>query len=127
MNEFIINVIFFIVVTFLFLAISQLNWNFNPIIKPPKLVQQVTLETMDNMYVRINPIDSFCDSFLGDASNLDGACKRLTKDSCFKTDCCVYTDENKCVAGSEHGPTFKTDPEGNSIENRYFYHLGVKY
>ena len=129
-NTFIMNnyldIIFFIVFTFLFLAISQLKWNFNSNISPPKLIQQVTLETMDNMDLNIHPISSFCESFLGDASNLEPACNRLTQESCSKTSCCVYTDVNKCVAGSKHGPTFKSDKDGNPINNSFFYHLNEK-
>ena len=122
-----INILFFIIFTFLFLAISQSKWDFDSTVPPPKLIQQVTLETMDNMDVStlIDPINSFCASFLGDASNLEKACHRLTNESCNQTACCVYTD--KCVAGSKHGPTFRTDPEGNSINNKYYYHLGMKY
>jgi hypothetical protein len=121
-----LNIIFFIVFSFLFLAISQLKWNFNPNVPPPKLIQQVTMETMENIDLNINPVGGFCESFLGDSSNLEPACNRLTKESCFETSCCVYTDTNKCVAGSKHGPTFKTDSQGNNINNKFFYHLGVK-
>lgn len=133
MNDFLknnyLNIFFFVVFTFLFLAISQTKWNFNPTIPPPKLIQQVTLETMDNMDLSdlIDPINSFCASFLGDASNLEKACNRLTDESCHKTSCCVYTDKYKCIAGSKHGPTFRTDPKGNSIDHTYYYHLGKKY
>ena len=118
--------IVFIVFIFLFLALSQLKWNFNPNVPPPKLVQQVTMETMENLDLNINPIGGFCESFLGDSSNLEPACNRLTKQSCFETPCCVYTDANKCVAGSKHGPTFKTDVDGNDIDNKFYYHLGEK-
>jgi hypothetical protein len=121
-----LNIFFCVVFTFLFLSISQLKWNFNPTLPPPKLIQQVTIETMENMDLNINPIDGFCNSFLGDASNLDIACNRLTEDSCSKTSCCVYTDLQKCVAGSVDGPTFKTDKNGNAINNSFFYHLGKK-
>ena len=130
-----LNIFFFVVFSFLFLSLSQLKWNFNPDIPPPKLIQQVTIETMEpmkilesmeNLDLNINPVGGFCESFLGDSSNLEPACNRLTKKSCFETPCCVYTDANKCVAGSKHGPTFKTDMEGNSIDNKFFYHLGEK-
>jgi hypothetical protein len=116
----------------LFLSISQLKWNFNPNIPPPKLIKQYTLETMTNMEkdedsLKINPSDGFCESFLGDSYNLDQTCKRLTKDRCSKTSCCVYTNNNQCVAGSKHGPTFKTDKQGNGIPVDYFYYKGIRY
>lgn len=117
-----LNIIFVIVFTFLFLAISQSKWNFNPNIPPPKLLQQITLETMENM----DTVNSFCKSFLGDAGSLESACNRLTEESCSKTSCCVYTDMNKCVAGSKHGPTFKSYKDGNPIKNSFFYYLGEK-
>ena len=125
-----LNIIFFIIFTFLFLSISQLKWDFNPNIPPPKLIKQYTWETMTNMdsdFLKINPSDGFCESFLGDAYNLDQACKRLTKNRCLKTSCCVYTNNNECVAGSKHGTTFKTDKQGNSINVDYYHHQGIKY
>ena len=133
-----LNIIIFVIFTFLFLTISQLKWNFNPDIHPPKLIKEYTWETMTNMekemkkdmdadFLKINPSDGFCESFLGDASNLEISCNKLTKDRCFKTSCCVYTDNNKCVAGSEQGPTFKTDEKGNPVAYNYYYHKGIKY
>jgi len=137
-----LNIIFVTLVMFLFLTISQLKWNFDPVIPSPTLIQQVTLETMenyinnnnnnnnnnkDNDFLTINPIDGFCESYLGDASNLEQACNRLTKNRCLKTSCCVYSSNNKCVAGSKDGPTYKTDKQGNKIPYDYYYHKSIKY
>ena len=141
-----LTIVILIVFTFLFLIISQSKWNFNPDIPPPKLIKEVTIETMSNIdtmtnidtmenqtydntndYLKINPADSFCESFLEDASNLELSCNRLTKDTCMKTSCCVYTNNDTCVAGSKHGPTFKTDKQGTQIPYDYYYHKGIRY
>lgn len=100
-----------------------------------KLIQQVTVETLKMMNnnpdtiasLKLNPVDSFCESYLGNSSELEIACNELTKTNCAQTKCCVFanTGENsKCVAGGIGGPTYKTDKDGKLITIDSYYYLG---
>jgi hypothetical protein len=71
--------------------------------------------------------DAFCQNYLGSSGSLDDACSKLSKNKCGSTSCCVWTSEEKCVAGSESGPTFNTDKKGKTIELDYYYYQGKKY
>jgi hypothetical protein len=93
------------------------------------LIEEIMVETFDNPKDKLDllqevknmqlfPIDSFCVSHVGKSSDLEGACERLTKDTCLETNCCVYTSFDKCVAGSQSGPTYLKNNEG--IDNYYF-------
>ena len=89
-----------------------------------KLVQQVTVETFED--INLNSYDNFCNSYLGNSSELEGACNQLTETNCNKTKCCVYGN-NKCVAGDSNGPTYKTDKNGKLITMDSFYYMGNKH
>ena len=117
--------------------LSVLGINLNPSYPPPKLIQEVTVESFTNDMnpqeklellqevkdLRLFPIDSFCESHLGKAGDLDEACERLTEDNCLETNCCVYTSFNKCVAGSKAGPTFVKHQQGLD----HFYYQNKKF
>jgi hypothetical protein len=139
-----IEILIIIFTIFLILIIiSILGIDLNPDKTPPKLIQEVTVESFINSN-RINalnnnnnsnpqeqldllkevkdmnllPIDSFCASHLGKSGDLDIACSNLTKDTCLDTSCCVYTSSNTCVAGSKGGPTFTKHQQGL---DHYYY------
>jgi hypothetical protein len=84
-----------------------------------KLIQQVTVETF-------NSKTQFCETNLGNSSELEKSCNELTKNNCVKVDCCVFTN-NHCVAGGSDGPTYKKDKNGNLITADTYYYLGKKY
>jgi hypothetical protein len=95
-----------------------------------KLVQQVIVETLDTLggvssqeNIAFNPVESFCESYLGNSMELEGACNKLTEGNCAQTKCCVYTGE-QCVAGGKDGPTYKTDNDGKLITIDSYYYLG---
>ena len=127
-----IEILIFICIMFLILVLfSIFGINLNPSYPPPKLIQEVTVESFLNdnglndqdllqevKDLRLFPIDSFCESHLGKAGELDEGCERLTKDICLETNCCVYTNFNKCVAGSKAGPTFVKHQQGL---DHYYY------
>ncbi len=48
--------------------------------------------------------DPFCGLYSGTAK-LSQQCNALTEDSCNLTDCCVYVNGTKCMAGDAKGPT----------------------
>ncbi len=122
-----------IVVLFLLVIIKIKEIDLNPPKQESKLVQQVIVETLDNMSMedsqenierlKLNPAESFCESYLGNSLELEGACNELTEGNCATTKCCVYTGK-KCVAGDKDGPTYKTDKDGKLITIDSYYYLG---
>ena len=122
-----IFIFLFVIFVFIFLIISQLTWNFNPTTNPPKLIQEVIVETMENIEIEasklnINPSSGFCESHLGKSADLETSCNRLTKKRCTQTNCCVFTSNNKCSAGNINGPTYKKDKNGELITMDYYYY-----
>jgi len=122
-------ILFVIVFLALLVIISILGINLNPTISSPKLIQEVTIESFNNPQEQLDliqevndlklfPMDSFCETHLGNAGQLEEACSRLTKQSCLETNCCVYTNLGKCVAGSKFGPTYLKNNEG--IDHYYY-------
>lgn len=56
--------------------------------------------------LKLSPVDSFCQSHLGNSAKLEESCGQLTQDACQETSCCLLL-EGKCVAGdAKNGPTF---------------------
>jgi hypothetical protein len=89
---------------------------------------QDSQENIEKM--KLNMSNSFCESYLGNSQELEGACNQLTKTNCAQTSCCVFTnnkDSSKCVAGGIHGPTYKTDKDGKLITMDSYYYLGVRH
>lgn len=67
--------------------------------------------------------DGFCSTTLGDSSERDANCGKLSETQCGLVKCCCWARQKgaknfKCVAGSSSGPTF--DP--NKTDE--FYYLG---
>jgi hypothetical protein len=59
--------------------------------------------------------DAFCKINKGDPSKLNSQCGTLTSENCNATDCCIWVNGTKCVAGDAGGPTIvsgiKTDAD----------------
>lgn len=77
--------------------------------EPKRLLQVVTIEGLTPKQtdsITLNPRDAFCESYRGSSGALDGLCRKLTKNNCNATSCCLWTSDDKCVAGGVGGPTF---------------------
>jgi hypothetical protein len=126
-----VSISIIVVVVLLLLVIIKIKEiDLNPPKPESKLVQQVIVETLDTLggvssqeNIKLNPVESFCESYLGNSTELEGACNQLTESNCAQTKCCVYTGE-KCVAGDKDGPTYKTDKDGKLITIDSYYYLG---
>jgi hypothetical protein len=128
-----------IVVLLLLVIINIKGIDLNEPKPKSKLVQEVTVETFEQNSMqdsqeniekmKLNPAISFCESYLGNSQELEGACNQLTKTNCAQTPCCVYKDSSnsKCVAGGIHGPTYKTNKDGKLITMDSYYYLGVRH
>jgi hypothetical protein len=129
-----------IVVLGLLVIINIKGIDLNPPKPESKLVQEVTVETLDMMggrsmqdsqenieKMKLSPAESFCESYLGNSQELELACNQLTETNCSQAKCCIFGktgEKGKCVAGGLDGPTYKTDKDGNLITMDAYYYLG---
>ena len=109
--------LFFALILFLFFINYILNYNLN------------TVEglTSQNTGLISNGADAFCASHESSSDILEQSCSNLTKHNCSNTSCCIWTSNNKCVAGNDTGATFNTDQNGNTIELDYYYYKNKCY
>lgn len=116
-------IIVFLILT-LIAFINSIGLNLNEEPQPKKLIQVVTIEGLTNppdTSISINKSDAFCENHKGSGGSLDNSCQKLTKNNCNTTSCCVWTSDNKCVAGKEDGPLFNSDAKGKTKELDYYY------
>ena len=108
-----------------FIKISGINMN--PTVHR-ELKKEVVYENFDNdegkKLMNIIREPGFCKHHVGNGQNLEEACNKLGKKSCDSVSCCVRVHKHGCVAGDRHGPTFRTDKDGNSIDVDYYYYKG---
>ncbi len=69
--------------------------------------------------------NAFCQSKSGAA--LETSCNQLTQGNCGRTNCCVWTSNNKCKSGNANGPTFNTGSNGKTLPLDYYYFQGKCY
>jgi hypothetical protein len=141
-------IIIVVVVLLLLVVINIKGIDLNPPKPETKLVQEVTVETLDTMNgssmedsnenierMKLNPVESFCESYLGNSQELEAACNQLTETNCAQARCCGFiknglnavegvNELGKCVAGDLQGPTYKTDKDGKLITMDAYYYLG---
>ena len=75
----------------------------------------------------MNPSEAFCEVHKGSGGSLDESCRKLTRENCNDTSCCVLTSNQKCAAGGVDGPTFNTDANGATKQLDYYYFQGKCY
>jgi hypothetical protein len=128
----------FIVILFLFLLFAFINYLGINLYsnKPLKLLRLATIEglTTENLTnpkpdtsIIQNKSDAFCEHHRGSSHILEQSCGKLTQDNCNSTSCCVWTSNNKCVAGKANGPTFNTDKNGKTNNLDYYYYQNKCY
>lgn len=112
------------IVSFLILSViifvNSIGIKFNQPEQPKVLVGSVTIEGLKNNEPTIlSSNKAFCESNKG--YEQETSCNKLTKYNCNLTSCCVWTSDNKCMAGSASGPTFNTDSNGKTQTLDYYY------
>ena len=124
----ILNIFIGVVIIFaliIFIDVSNINLNPEPTNK--KVVQVVNIETLknnndekeaQNTTINLNPVSDFCKS---SSDSLKTSCGKLTKKNCNSTSCCIMLNGEKCVAGNQDGPTFKTESGEDIIIDYYYY------
>lgn len=105
------------VILFLISFINSIGLNLNA----KKLLTMEGLKNPPDTSIIVNKSDAFCEIHSGSSGTLDKSCGKLTKNNCNSTSCCVWTSNNKCVAGGAGGPTFNTDSNGKTKELGYYY------
>lgn len=109
------NILTIVIIFITLLSIfSILGINFNPITNK-KIQKIVTVESFSPDSLS----DSFCSDYLTDSNKLDKQCNKLTESNCNSTSCCIWLNGNKCVAGGERGPTFRTN-NGQDIDVEFY-------
>jgi hypothetical protein len=133
----VLNIFIGVIVIFaliIFIEVSNLNLNPDQVNK--KVVQVVNIEALKNNIkdktdkveppntsINLNPVSDFCKS---SSSSLKESCAKLTKKNCNSTSCCIMLNGEKCVAGNQDGPTFKTN-SGEDITVDYYYYQNKCY
>ena len=111
-------ILFFII--FFMIFIHAITLNLNDISKSNNFV--LISEGFDTP-LSMDKSNAFCETHLGSSGTLNESCGKLTKDNCNETSCCVFTSNQKCVAGGQDGPTFNS----NANDLDYYYFQGKCY
>ena len=134
MNEqnfkFIIRLSLMVLIIFsIIIFIQSIGINFNAKQPPKKLLQVVTIEGFDDLDSNNipNKNDAFCESHRGNSHILNESCNNLTNGNCRSTSCCIWTSDNKCVAGGPTGAIFNSDKKGKTIPLDYYYYQNKCY
>jgi hypothetical protein len=127
----ILNIFIGVIIIFaLIIFIDVINLDLNPDDSNKKVVQVVNIEALQNKQndvpntsINLNPVSDFCKS---SSASLKESCGKLTKKNCNSTSCCIVLNGEKCVAGNQDGPTFKTEA-GQDISIDYYYYQNKCY
>jgi hypothetical protein len=129
--KFILKIFIIVLLIFsLIVFINTIGINLNTEENPKKLITVITLEgleTIPETEVTFNKKKSFCDNHRGSSNILEESCGNLTRRNCISTSCCVFTSENKCVAGNQDGPIFNSDSKGKTKHLDYYYYQDTFY
>jgi hypothetical protein len=125
-----------LIILAIIIFIELTNIDLNPAQPNKKIVQVVTIEALNNNNTNtntnigskdsdtsfvMNPAVDFCKSHTGSSDKLKESCAKLTNKNCNATSCCIMLNGEKCVPGSEDGPTFRTTPSGENVNIDYYY------
>lgn len=72
--------------------------------------------------LKLDPYNSFCNSYSVGSTELNSQCNNLTEYNCNQVGCCVFTSNKKCVAGNATGSTITSIP---SLD--YYYYQNKCY
>jgi hypothetical protein len=75
----------------------------------------------DDMDDILNKGNAFCENLRGSSHILEEKCGKMNQKNCNTTSCCIWTHQNKCVAGNEKGATFNSDENGKTQKLDFYY------
>ena len=119
-NLIIFTSIFILLIGFIIYSIYFLEGKLKDGFQNVEEIQNIHKEIRD---MGLEPALGFCEKHRSSGIERENECNKLTKDNCSKTSCCVYANNNKCVAGSKDGPLYKTK-NGEKIDVTSFNHNG---
>ena len=114
----IIIVVFLIFSLMIFIRFIGLNLHVEE--QPKELLKVITIEGFDDSII-MDKNNAFCESHRGSSGALNDACGKLSKNNCLSTSCCVWTSDQKCLAGDANGPTFNSDSNGKTKDLGYYF------
>ena len=80
------------------------------------------------MYIESVKDVGFCEFNKNSVDKIEEQCKKLDKNVCASTGCCVLLGGSKCVAGNINGPALKSNYGDTFIRNKdQYYHQGKCY
>jgi hypothetical protein len=120
-------IIFIIFSVLLFVKTHVLDFYIWPISISNSMIECFNANTQQMDDASLNNSDSFCKTHKGSSGNLEKSCGNLTQNNCNSTSCCVWTSNNKCVAGNADGPKFNSDKHGKTKDLDYYYFKGQCY
>ena len=96
-----------------------------------KVYTMENFESNNSQTIEDNTLDTrvqngLCTHHEGDSANLELDCNELSETTCNTSNCCGWlktTDgKSNCVAGTSHGPKYKSNVEGNKLNiDQYYY------
>ena len=91
-------------------------------------LSKLTGKSTTGVYRPENKSGGFCSFYKNTPDNLEHSCRKLDKNTCASTDCCVLLGGSTCVSGDEYGPMQKANYGDVFIRNKdYYYYRGKCY
>ena len=110
------------------------SYKFGPSNYVPNYEESVYLSKLTNEPTTSSILDApylksgFCEADKSFPNKIEEKCNSLNEDTCASTKCCLLLGGQKCVAGSENGPTNPSNYSNFQIINRdYYYYQGKCY
>lgn len=102
--------------------------NYVPSYEATTYLSKLTGKSTTSVYRAENQSGGFCSFYKNSPDNLEQSCRKLDKNTCASTDCCVLLGGSTCVAGNEYGPNKKANYGDVFIRNKdYYYYRGKCY
>jgi len=103
--------------------------NYVPNYEDSVYLSQTTGQSQNGAYKDAGSIASgFCAQNAKDSISVEQKCNALDANTCASTNCCVSLGGQKCVAGTEFGPTMHSNYSDIYVTNKdYYYYQGKCY
>ena len=101
--------------------------NYVPSYEATTYLSKLTGKSTTGVYRPENQSGGFCSFYKNSPDNLEQSCRKLDKNTCASTDCCVLLGGSTCVAGNEYGPIQKANYGDIFIRNKDYYYRGKCY
>ena len=90
------------------------------------LSQSTKLSTVSEYHDAATSAKGFCETLKNDPEAVEYNCRKMDKNACAATSCCVLLGGSKCVSGNESGPKNRTHYVDVFVRNKDFYYYRGK-